>query len=94
MKNDRFHLFALLFPGVNYTNVLKQVENTMYAIFRDKYLRYLIKTNTCVFSILSAITPAKYHLSNTSIPKISFFGKVIYFSADSLCWESAEEWIT
>ena len=48
------------------------------------YFRYLRKTNTTMFTILSGIKWAKFYLSDTIITHVSLFDHVIYSSADTL----------
>ena len=48
-------------------------------ILRWEYSNYPHKTNTIVFTILSAIKWAKFHLSHTIIVKVSWFDYAIYF---------------
>ena len=52
-----------------------------------KYFRNLHKTNTIVFLITFAVKQARYHMSSTTNVKVSFFGYVIYSSADTYCWQ-------
>ena len=49
------------------------------------YLRYLHKTNTIVFTIISAIKEAKLHVSSKNISRVSLFGYVIYYSIHAHC---------
>ena len=65
-------------------------------VLRRRYLRYLDKTNSIVFTILSSTRQAKLHLSSNIMIKVILFGCVIYFSADAYCQKcvSGEKFIT
>ena len=69
-------------------NRLSQCSVKLYiapekCVLHFKYLRYLHKTNTSVFTIIYAITRTKIHLSSTITGDVSLFGYVIYFTADA-----------
>ena len=50
-----------------------------------KYLKYLHKTETIVFTYFYAIKQDKYDLSSIIITKIGWFGYAIYSWADTHC---------
>ena len=58
-------------------------------VMDPKYLSYLHKINTILFTTHSATKRDKCHLSNTIIGKVSIFGYVIFFqmaqAATSVC---------
>ena len=55
------------------------------SVLHRKYVRYLLKTNTIVIVILSAVDLATFHLSSTIITYVYLFGYVIYSSVGLYC---------
>ncbi len=74
-------LSGILFQKRNLIKWLRSKRKCDF--FFHKHFRYLLKMVNIMFTIISAIKWAKFHLSHDIITKLSLFGYAIYPSADA-----------
>ena len=76
-------------PAAQDVNSVKLCCSKEKIVLAGEYFRYFQKVNTIVFTYLSAIKRAKYHLSSTNIGGFGLFAYVIYSGVDKQCQQCA-----
>ena len=81
MLSKALHGYSALMSHIAYS-VKSYLSKEKWSRHR-RYLGYLHETNTIVFTIISTIKQAKFHLPITIITKVELSGYAIYFLADA-----------
>ena len=78
----RDHPCDLLGPPTQVINSANYIIPNKKGVLHHNHFRYLHKTNTIAFIMISAMKWTKFHHSCTFITKVGLFGNVIYSSAE------------